>query len=90
MHVLTTVATPQVVEHQLAAIGQLQCIPVPAFLITGQPITTPFTIQPRQAADRVFGATDLHRAGGLQARNRVVIRRIARHRSFLRQAVHAV
>ena len=84
------IGAPQLVEHQLAAIGQLQRQPVPALLLALQEAGAELVIHP--AVARHFKPLAVHGDGAARghARERVVVGRVAGLRPLLTDAVQSV
>jgi hypothetical protein len=76
-YVVLTVFLPQAIEHQLAAVLQVQGEPVPARLIGGQRLAAPFAVEPGRTADLIGLAVQHQAAVGLEERLAVVIRSLA-------------
>src|SRR5688572_22422406 len=84
------VSAPQLIQHQLAAVRQLNRKPVPAALFRLEEAGAELVIHPAFALDFESFAVDADRPAGRHARERVVMRGVAGLRAFLADAIDAV
>src|SRR5688572_27472205 len=84
------VSAPQLIQHQLAAVRQLNRKPIPAALFRLEEAGAELVIHPAFALDFESLAVDADRPAGRHARERVVMRGVAGLRAFLTDAIDAV
>ena len=71
------VAAPELIEHQLAAVGEVQREPVPSHLVASERAGAPLPIEPSLAGDLEVAPGSRQAAGHRHARIGVVVGRVA-------------